>query len=112
MCKFDYFPCQSGVRNFSRAACCPQVLDVDEEEDNNGSDDEDEIDSELLVREFFKAMFPDSFDGVLPIRRHKARHTLSPKSSTHHPSPLQKYSQALVDQQYTTVYLLIREGLS
>ena len=34
-------------------------------------DEEEELDSELLVRETFKYLFPDSFDGVLPIRKHK-----------------------------------------
>ena len=31
----------------------------------------EEIDSELLVRETFKNLFPESFDGVLPVRKHK-----------------------------------------
>lgn len=31
----------------------------------------EDIDSELLVRETFKNLFPESFDGVLPVRKHK-----------------------------------------
>ena len=31
----------------------------------------EEINSELLVRETFKNLFPESFDGVLPVRKHK-----------------------------------------
>ena len=41
-----------------------------EDRDLEGGEEE-ELDSELLVRETFKYLFPDSFDGVLPIRKHK-----------------------------------------
>ena len=31
----------------------------------------EDVDSELLVQETFKNLFPESFDGVLPVRKHK-----------------------------------------
>ena len=42
-----------------------------EGEGSQDEEDAEEFDSELLVRETFKTLFPDSFDGVLPIRKHK-----------------------------------------
>ena len=44
-----------------------------EGEGSQQEEDTEEFDSELLVRETFKTLFPDSFDGVLPIRKHKVR---------------------------------------
>jgi len=42
-----------------------------QEGEGSQAEEDPEIDSEILVRETFKNLFPDSFDGVLPIRKHK-----------------------------------------
>lgn len=60
----------------SAEASCLQTL----EDELTDEDAIEEIDSELLVRETFKNLFPDSFDGVLPVRKHKARPTYRSRS--------------------------------
>ena len=40
-------------------------------ESPSAMDEEAEADSETLVAETFRSLFPDSFDGVLPVRKHK-----------------------------------------